>query len=79
MKQSKRKIGLHVDVLYRLQDERGWNDTRLAKELGISRSRLWRARLPVDHPEHNTIGANFIAGALSVFQDMKFEDLFFLT
>ncbi|KQL17649.1 hypothetical protein [Cytobacillus solani] len=73
------KIKLRVDVLEKLQEKNGWNDTELAKNMGISRSRLWRAKLPEDHNEYCSPGENLIVGALNAFPEKKFEDLFFLT
>ncbi|MGC4375887.1 hypothetical protein WD019_02940 [Fictibacillus sp. Mic-4] len=72
------KIKLRVDVLEKLQSEKGWNDTELAKHMGISRSRLWRAKLPENHSEYCSPGESLIIGALSAFPDKKFDDLFFL-
>jgi hypothetical protein len=73
------KIKLRVDVLEELQKENNWNDTELAKQMGISRSRLWRAKLPESHSEYCSPGESLIVGALKAFPDKKFEDLFFLT
>ncbi|MEN2465942.1 winged helix-turn-helix transcriptional regulator [Ornithinibacillus sp. JPR2-1] len=74
-----KKLKLRVDILETLQAEKGWNDTELAKQLGISRSRLWRAKLPENHPEYCSPGENLITGVLNAFPDKKFDDLFFLT
>ncbi|MGG1480478.1 winged helix-turn-helix domain-containing protein [Bacillus smithii] len=73
------KIKLRVDVLEELQKEKNWSDTELAKQMGISRSRLWRAKLPESHNEYCSPGESFIVGALKAFPNKKFEDLFFLT
>lgn len=72
------KIKLRVDILEKLQTNKGWNDTELALHMGISRSRLWRARLPEEHKEYSSPGGSLIIGALSAFPDKKFDDLFFL-
>lgn len=72
------KIKLKVDILENLQTNKGWNDTELAMHMGISRSRLWRARLPEGHKEYSSPGGGLIIGALSAFPDKKFDDLFFL-
>lgn len=72
------KIKLRVEVLEELQKEQGWNDSELAKRMGISRSRLWRAKLPDDHPEYCTPGESLISGVLTAFPKKKFDDLFFL-
>lgn len=67
---------LRVDVLNRLQRERGWTETELARRIGISRSRLWRAKLPVKHKEYCSPGKKFISGLLKTFPDHSFDDLF---
>ncbi|BAU28986.1 hypothetical protein DFP93_103166 [Aneurinibacillus soli] len=72
------KIRLRVEVLEGLQKQEKWTDTELAKQMGISRSRLWRAKLPVDHVEYCSPGESLIAGALKAFPDKGFYDLFFL-
>lgn len=76
---NKLKIKLRVDVLEELQEKNNWNDTELAKQMGISRSRLWRAKLPENHNEYCSPGESLIVGAMKAFPDKKFEDLFFLT
>lgn len=73
------KIKLRVDVLEKLQEKNNWNDTELAKHMGISRSRLWRAKLPEEHNEYCSPGESLIVGVLKAFPEKKFEDLFFLT
>ncbi|MCI1696272.1 hypothetical protein [Aneurinibacillus aneurinilyticus] len=72
------KIKLRVDVLEKLQREKQWTDTELAKRMGISRSRLWRAKLPEDHTEYCSPGESLITGALLAFPEKSFDDLFFL-
>jgi transcriptional regulator with XRE-family HTH domain len=72
------KIKLRVDVLERLQTEKKWTDTELAKQMGISRSRLWRAKLPESHSEYCSPGESLIIGVLKAFPERKFDDLFFL-
>ena len=72
------KIKLRVDVLNKLQANNNWTDTELAKQMGISRSRLWRAKLPQDHPEYCSPGESLIIGVLKAFPNKKFDDLFFL-
>lgn len=72
------KIKLRVDVLEDLQTKKGWTDTELANQMGISRSRLWRAKLSEDHTEYCSPGESLIVGVLKAFPEKKFEDLFFL-
>lgn len=73
------KIKLRVEVLEALQRERNWTDTELANQMGISRSRLWRAKLPESHPEYCSPGESLIIGTLQAFPAKGFDDLFFLT
>jgi transcriptional regulator with XRE-family HTH domain len=72
------KLKLSVDTLETLQKENKWSDTEFAERLGISRSRLWRAKLPTNHHEYCSPGEALITGVLKTFPHMKFEDLFFL-
>jgi transcriptional regulator with XRE-family HTH domain len=72
------KIALNIKKLESLQKERNWTDTELAKRLGISRSRLWRAKLPKDHPHYCSPGESFIAGVLKTFPEVNFDEIFFL-
>jgi hypothetical protein len=52
-------------------------DTELAAAIGVSTTQVWRAKLPVDHPKHNSPGVAFIAGVLAVFGG-SFDRFFFL-
>lgn len=72
------KIRLRVDVLEKLQKLNSWTDSELAKRMEISRSRLWRAKLPTNHIEYCSPGESLIVGALTAFPDKRFDDLFFL-
>lgn len=72
------RIRLRVEVLEILQNNKSWTDTELAKRMGISRSRLWRAKLPTNHNEYCSPGESLIIGVLKAFPDKKFDDLFFL-
>lgn len=74
---DKLKIKLRIEMLKILQNNKGWSDKELAKKMGISRSRLWRARLPENHKDYCSPGESFIVGALNAFPNQKFEDLFF--
>lgn len=53
------------------------NDTELAAAIGVSVTQIWRAKLPVEDPRHNTPGTAFIAGVLAAFKG-PFEKFFFL-
>jgi hypothetical protein len=52
-------------------------DSKIAAEIGVSVTQLWRARLPINDPRYNSPGSNFIAGVLKTF-DGPFERFFFL-
>ncbi|WDF02910.1 hypothetical protein [Shouchella hunanensis] len=73
------KIVLDIEAFERAQKEMGLNNSELARKMKISRSRLWRAKLPVTHTNFCYPGEDFITGSLSVFKDKKFDDLFFLS
>ncbi len=71
-------IRLNIKALERLQRKNGWSDEDLCKKIGISRTQLWRLRLPPGDPRYNAPGETFIANVLKAFPDKYFEDLFFL-
>lgn len=71
-------VRLKVDELMRAaNDHQLMTDTELAAAIGVSTTQIWRAKLPVNHPQHNSPGTTFIAGVLSVFGG-PFERFFFL-
>ncbi|MED4083911.1 hypothetical protein P4637_03415 [Halalkalibacterium halodurans] len=72
------KLKLNVEAFNSAQKEMGLNNSELARKMNISRSRLWRAKLPQDHPYYCYPGEDFITGTLMVFRDKKFDELFFL-
>ncbi|MFD0682412.1 MULTISPECIES: hypothetical protein [unclassified Paenibacillus] len=53
------------------------SDTQLAATIGISVTQLWRAKLPIEDPRHNSPGPTFIAGVINAFGG-PFEKYFFL-
>lgn len=55
------------------QAAKGWNDTELAKNMGINRSQVWRVKEGKNEP-----GRDFIAGALKAFPEASFDELFIL-
>lgn len=76
--QNKDKIKLKISEVNEAQQKLKFTDTKFAKYIGISRSRLWRARLPESHQEYCTPGEDFIAGILRAFPNKSFDDFFFL-
>lgn len=75
---SKVTVRLNVEALEQEQKDRGIeSDTQLAATIGVSVTQLWRAKLPVDDPRHNSPGPAFIAGVISAFGG-PFEKFFFL-
>jgi hypothetical protein len=76
--QMKQTVRLNNKALENAQKELGINsDTELAAKIGVSVTQIWRAKLPVDDPRHNSPGPQFIAGVLSAFNG-TFEKYFFL-
>lgn len=71
-------IKLKVDMLRKAQKMKGWNNTRLAKKMGVNRDTLRKVMLPENHPKHINVGAQVIEGALMAFPELTFEDLFYL-
>lgn len=49
----------------------------IAMKIGVSETQLWRALLPVDHPQYTTPSKAFIAGVLLAFEE-PFDKFFFL-
>ena len=77
-KQEKPVIRLNTQELLKAAMEHDLtNDTQIAAKLGVSVTQLWRVKLPVSNPQHNSPGTGFIAGVLTAF-DAPFEEFFFL-
>lgn len=74
----KQTVRLNIKALEMAQKKHNLsNDTELAATIGVSVTQIWRAKLPVNDPRHNSPGPQFIAGVLKAFKG-KFEDYFFL-
>jgi DNA-binding XRE family transcriptional regulator len=71
------KVLIKPDVLNTLQASLKKTDQEFADHIGVSRSSLWRAKLPVSD-ERFSLGQDVIAKVLNSFSDKSFEDLFFL-
>ncbi len=66
-------IKLNIDTFEAYQAKKGLSDSELAVKMGINRTQVWRVK-----EGHNEPGRDFIAGALKVFTDASFDDLFFI-
>jgi hypothetical protein len=53
------------------------NDTQLAACIGVSVTQVWRTKLPVTDPRHNSPGTAFISGVMNAFES-PFERFFYL-
>jgi hypothetical protein len=53
------------------------SDTELAAKIGVSLTQLWRTKLAIEDPRHNSPGPFFIAGVIAAFGG-PFEKYFFL-
>ncbi|MBU8908551.1 hypothetical protein [Desertibacillus haloalkaliphilus] len=74
----KSTVRLNVTALEEEKEKRKINsDTELAALIGVSVTQVWRAKLPVNDPRHNSPGPSFIAGVLNAFNS-PFEKFFFL-
>lgn len=74
----KKVIRLKVNELTKAQIDKDIpTDSALAESIGVSPSQVWRVKLPVSDPRHNTPGVQFIAGVLGAF-DATFEDFFYV-
>ncbi|BAH44554.1 hypothetical protein BBR47_35770 [Brevibacillus brevis NBRC 100599] len=68
---------LKPGVLDNLRNDMKMNDQEFSEFIGVSRSQLWRAKLPaVD--KRFSLGKDFIAKVLAAFPNRTFEDIFFL-
>jgi DNA-binding XRE family transcriptional regulator len=70
---TNRMIKLDREAFEAAQRKHGWNETQLARVMGIARETIWRAKTGETRP-----GEAFVAATLRAFPEMKFEDLFFL-
>ncbi len=71
-------VRLKVDELMKAANDKNlMTDTELAAAIGVSTTQIWRAKLPINHPKHNSPGTAFIAGVLAVFGG-SFDRFFFL-
>ncbi|SFR15417.1 helix-turn-helix domain-containing protein [Desulfoscipio geothermicus] len=66
-------IGIKINVLEKLQSDKSLSDSQLASKIGVDYSLLWRIKTGRSKP-----GQKFIAKLLTVFPEIKFEDIFFL-
>ncbi|MCK9324462.1 MAG: hypothetical protein M0P69_03105 [Bacteroidales bacterium] len=66
-------IKLNRNAFEKLQSIKGWSDTELAEKMSIDRVQVWRVK-----EGHNGPGRAFIAGALKVFPEASFDELFIL-
>lgn len=74
----KRTIRLNVKELMKAAIDKDLDtDTKIAAAIGVSNVQIWRAKLPVSDPRHNSPGVDFIAGVMSYFGG-PFERFFFL-
>lgn len=63
-------LTINNDMFYKLQGD--MTDTEFAKDLGISRSQLWRART-----KHSAVGSDFLAKFKKRYPDKQIDDYFF--
>jgi hypothetical protein len=71
------RVLLKPGVLDELQHEMKMTDQEFAEYVGVSRSQLWRAKLPPTDKRFS-LGQDFIAKVLAAFPSHVFEDIFFL-
>lgn len=75
---NKKTVRLNVDKLEEEQKKHNISsDTQMAAKIGVSVTQLWRAKLPIQDPRHNSPGPTFIAGVIKAFGG-PFEKYFFL-
>lgn len=66
-------IKLKKEIFEAFQQKYNLGETACAERMGISPSQLWKVKAQIHDP-----GKDFIAGALMVFPEASFDDLFFL-
>lgn len=66
-------IQLNVEAFEEAQGKKKFKEGDLAKLMDLHPSTIWRTKAKKIPP-----GAMFIAGALKIFPEKRFEDLFFL-
>ena len=71
-------VRLNKAVLEAAQQKNNWSDSELAQRAGISRSQIWRVKLPAGDKRRNDPGVDLIAGLLKAFENLTFDDLFTL-
>jgi len=72
-KETKQSILLRRIAFEEYQKMEGWSDSELAKRMGVNKTQVWRVK-----EGHNNPGRDFIAGALKVFPEASFDELFYL-
>lgn len=71
------KLLLKSGVLNDVQKGLNLTDQQFAEYIGVSRSQLWRAKMP-PNDKRFSLGQDFIAKLLSHFPEKCFDDFFFL-
>lgn len=74
---QKKVVRLNIKTLQEEQDRLNLSDNETAVLIGVSNTQLWRAKLDINDPRHNSPGGAFIAGVLSSFK-APFEKFFYL-
>jgi len=70
------KIIFKPGTVDRLVRENDTTITRLAIEIGVSYSQLWRSNLAQNDKHFNFVGSDLVAGMLRAFPDTRFEEYF---
>lgn len=71
------RVLLKPGVLEKLQKDLDLKEQEFAEYISVSRSHLWRAKLPPSDKRFS-LGQDLIAKLLNAFPNKKFEDIFFL-
>lgn len=58
-------------------EQRIQSDKELTQYMNISITQIWRTKLPISDPRHNSPGNHFIAATLAVFGG-DFHDFFYI-
>jgi predicted transcriptional regulator len=68
---------LRPEVLDKLQQDLNMTDQEFAETINISRSSLWRAKLPAEDNRFS-LGQDVIVKVLNRFPNLTFDEVFFL-
>ncbi|MBO7744164.1 MULTISPECIES: helix-turn-helix domain-containing protein [Paenibacillus] len=67
------RLNLNIETIRQIMEQKGWDEKKLAAEIGVSRTQVYRVFRGQRAP-----GNEFIAGLISVFKSTSLKKLFHL-